>query len=254
MKRMIISLLCLLWLPSLDAAELEASLHYGRVVELGLPVSGIVDKVHVSEGQRLKQGEPMLELVETPFVAELQQARASLRRLTAERAEVKKALDRNQELYERMVLPTVELDLSRLEYTRADSDVQSARARVALAEYHYEGSRLKAPFDGIVVGAHAYAGMAVRVEMKPPVLFVYADTSRLSAVAEVPADRLAGLMPGDRVEVRAGGQAYAARIGNLVLASEGRSLAQPSLYRVTAIIGQPPENLLPGMPAKIVTH
>lgn len=244
-------LVCLSWAISAFAAEWPAAIHYGRVVELGLPVSGVVDKVLVQEGQHLKRGDLMLELDETPFTAELQQARASLRRLQAERDEVRKALDRNLELYDRMVLPTVELDHSKLEYTRADSEVLSAQARVALAEYHFNGSKLKAPFDGRVIRSSAYPGMAVRVDLKPPVLFVYADTTRYTAVAEIPADKPTGLTPGDVVQVATGGRTYSGKVLNIVVTGEGQSLSQPSRLQLTVSIEQPGADLMPGMPATI---
>ena len=85
-----------------QATELPAILHYAQVVELGVPVSGVVDKVHVADGQHINKGHIILELDETPFLAEMNKTEAEIRRLAAERDEAKKALDRDLELYKSM--------------------------------------------------------------------------------------------------------------------------------------------------------
>jgi RND family efflux transporter MFP subunit len=254
-------LICLFtFLPALFAfnptcaAELPAIVHYAQLVELGVPVSGVVGKVFVGDGQAITQGTLMLELDDTPFLAEVDEAEASLKRLSAERDEARKALDRNLELYDRMVLSTVDLDTQKLQYVRAESQFQSAQARLSLAKYHFTNSKLHAPFDGVVLNTHAYPGMAVRVDLKPPVLFLYAKTGQFTAEADTTADRLGGIAIGDTVEVQVGDSRYPGRISNITLASEGRSTSQPSQYRVRALLDATGKNIMPGQPATLITR
>jgi HlyD family secretion protein len=255
MKIFIIGYIILSSLQSINAAyatELPAILHYAQVVELGVPVSGVVGKVHVSDGQHINKDQILLELDETPFLAELNKTNAEIRRLGAERDEAKKALDRDLELYERMVLSTVDLDRRKLDFVRADSLYQSEQAQLSLANYHYAGSKLYAPFDGLVISSNAYPGMAVHVDLKPPVLFLFANTMQFSAEADVPADKITGISIGDSIDVLVAGRKHSGKVNNITMTSEGRSLSQPSQYRVKVLLDPGGMGLMPGQPATLV--
>ena len=253
MKRMLnyVLLASMLVMGHSYAAELPATVHYAQVIELGVPVSGVVSHVHVQNGQRLEQGALMLELDEIPFMAELNRSEAELRRLAAERDEMRKALDRDLELYDRMVLSTVDLDRRKLEFVQADSRYQAEQAQLALAKYHYAGSKLHAPFNGMVISNNAYPGMAVHVELKPPVLFLYANTEQFSVEADTTADKIADLSIGDSMTVRAGGQDYTGKINSINMTAEGHALSQPSRYRVKVLLSGA-ANLMPGQAARII--
>lgn len=236
----------------IHAAELPAVVHYAQVVELAVPVSGIVGDVHVNSGQRIDKGTLMLELDETPFMAELNRSEAEIRRLTAEQDEIRKALDRDLELYDRMVLSTVDLDRRKLQFIQADSRLKAEQSQLALAKYHYTGSKLHAPFNGMVISSNAYPGMSVHVELKPPVLFQFANTEKFSVEADAAADKISGLGIGETVKVEIGGQAYSGKVNNINLTSEGHSLSQPSRYRVKVLL-QGAADLMPGQAARIIT-
>ncbi len=234
------------------AAELPAVVHYAQVVELTVPVSGIVGQVHVNNGQRIDKGTMMLELDETPFMAELNRSEAEIRRLTAERDEIRKALDRDLELYDRMVLSTVDLDRRKLQFVQADSRLNAELSQLALAKYHYTGSKLHAPFNGRVISSNAYPGMSVHVELKPPVLFQFANTEQYSVEADAAADKITGLGLGETVKVVIGNEDYTGKVNNISLTSEGYSLSQPSRYRVKVLL-QGTADLMPGQAARIIT-
>ena len=254
MKVSIFYLACFsfLMINTAHARELPAFLHYAQVVELSVPVSGVVSKVHVSDGQLIDKGHIILELDETPFLAELNKTEAEIRRLAAERDEAKKALDRDLELYQRMVLSTVDLDKRKLDFVRAESQYQSELAQLSLAKYHYAGSKLYAPFDGMTISSNAYPGMAVHVELKPPVLFLFANTKQFSAESDVSADKLAGISIGDSIEVFVAGKRHPGKVNNITMIREGHSLSQPSQYRVKVLLDPGGIGLMPGQPATLI--
>ena len=245
-------LFSLLSVGAANAIELPAILHYAQVVELGVPVSGVVGKVHVTDGQHINQGHIMLELEETPFLAELNRTKAEIRRLRAERDESKKALDRDLELYQRMVLSTVDLDRRKLGFVRAESQYQSAQAQLSLADYHYAGSKLYAPFDGLIISTNAYPGMAVHVELKPSVLFLFANTMQFSAESNVPADKIKDISIGDSIDVLVAGSKYQGKVNHITMTSEGQSLAQPSQYRVKVLLDAGRNDFMPGQSATLI--
>ena len=169
------------------AVDLPAVLQYERVVELSLPVSGVVSKVLAEEGQSVNQGDLLLELEDIPFKMTMDKTAAELRLLEAERLSVEKELMRNKELFERMVLSTVSLENSEVDFIRADSLWQAKKAEYELDKYNYQKSRLAAPFAGKVIERTAEPGQTIRADMQPPVLFRLADESSFIVEAEVTA-------------------------------------------------------------------
>jgi len=234
------------------AIEVTGIVHYANVARLGIPVSGVVEEVNVTAGQRVTRGDLLVALEQVPFTAALQRNQAEEARLAAERDESEKALSRNQDLYDRMSLSTVDLDHSKLELTRAENRWEAQRAMTEMARYQLDKSRLHAPFDGLVLSVDAYPGMAVSSELQVPVLVQLADTSRFVVDAEVEGDRLGTLGHGDVLQVRIGANEFAGRVTNVDLVAEGRSLAQPSRYHLRVMLDAGAPGLRPGLQATLI--
>jgi RND family efflux transporter MFP subunit len=143
------------------AESFDAAIDFPPPVELSLPVSGIVDKVMVSAGQQLKKGETILSLDETPFKADrqLMQSRVAFRQ--ARLTEATRDRNHQQELFDRTVLSSVELENAELRVKRDTALLESAKAQLARANYDYSVSQLKAPFDAIVMTVEVNAGQAI---------------------------------------------------------------------------------------------
>ncbi len=207
-------LLCLLGLCSFKAysATCTAPLDWAVRAGLSLPVSGIVASVAVTPGARVRAGQELLALEATPFEAKLMAANADRTRTSAELAEQKRALERAQELYDRGVLSTVELDHAKLLHTRADSAHRSAEAATTLGQYELEQSRLKAPFDGLVLAVNATPGRMVAAGLQPPVLIALAHTNRYRIRCWVSAPTPERARAGDEVTVTVAGASYSATL------------------------------------------
>ena len=76
------------------------------------------------------EGDLLLELEDIPFKVTMDKTAAELRLLEAERLSVEKELMRNKELFERMVLSTVSLENSEVDFIRADSLWQAKKGRI----------------------------------------------------------------------------------------------------------------------------
>jgi multidrug efflux pump subunit AcrA (membrane-fusion protein) len=90
-------------------------------VELTTRVSGVVEEVLVSEGQKVTKGTLLLRLNPVILQARLDEAMADEDRAKADEADAKRELERAQELYERTVSSTTELDAASLAYARAQA-------------------------------------------------------------------------------------------------------------------------------------
>ena len=244
--------LLLTYAPVSQAVDIAAVLKYERVVELTVPVSGVVSNVPVDEGQHVREGELLLELEDIPFKAKMDKTAAELRLLEAERLAMEKELKRNKELYERMVLSTVSLDGSELNFIRSDSLWQAKKADYELARYNYQKSRLIAPFAGKIIDRAVHPGQTVTAEMQPPVLFRLADVTSFIVEAEVSGEKIGLLAHGANLQVRIQGKLYNAVVKSSSLLAPARSLSQPARYRVTVKLDKNDAVLLPGQPATLV--
>lgn len=248
-------LTCLLmsYTTASQAVDLPAVLQYERVVDLSVPVSGVVSSVFAEEGQSVQKGALLMELDDLPFKVKMDKTAAELRLLKAERLAMEKELNRNKELYERMVLSTVSLDGSELNYIRADSLFKAKQAELRLVKYDHEKSRLLAPFAGKIIARAVEPGQTIRTEMQVPVLFKLAETTGFVVEAEVAADKIGVLAHGVELQVRIAGKLYQAMVKSTNLLSPGRSLSQPARYLVRVKLDSADSSFRPGQVATLVT-
>ena len=141
-------------------------------LELTTRVSGVVEAVWVKPGQRVKKGAPLLRLDRTILQAHLAEATAEQARAQAEASEARHERDRAQELFNRTVSSTSELDAARLLDARAQAGLQSARARRVIAQKNLNDAELKAPFDGVVSAVPGGPGTVVAADCQPKSLIV----------------------------------------------------------------------------------
>jgi len=228
------------------AADVEAQVQWSRRTELTTPVSGVVASVAINAGERAAKGQLLLALDDAPFRAAVQEAEALLVRRKSERDEAARDAKQAQELYDRTVLSTIELDNAKMKLTRADAGYKEAAAALDRARYRLRVSALRAPFDAVVLSRHAEPGQSVAAEFKPPVLLVIAAAGEYLAQARVAAERVSELKLGQALSVVAGGKTYAAKIK--AIAHEPAGGKEP--YVLEAVFTAP-EVLHAGQPARI---
>lgn len=113
-------------------AQIRAIKH----IELRALARGYLENVHVDEGQPIKAGQPMFDIMPRLYQAELGKAQAE-----AQFAEIEYA--NTEKLTKNKVVAPSELAL-------AKAKLDKARAAAALEQVHLDFTRVKAPFDGIM--------------------------------------------------------------------------------------------------------
>lgn len=136
-------------------------------VELTTRVSGVVEAVLVRPGQRVKRGTVLLRLERTVLQARLDEAAAEQARAQADEADAKRELERAQELFDRTVSSTAELDAAGLRYARAQAALSAAQARRVIAQKNLQDAELKAPFNGVVTAVPGGPGTVVAADCQP---------------------------------------------------------------------------------------
>lgn len=141
-------------------------------VELTTRVSGVVEAVLVKPGQHVRKGTVLLRLDKTILQAQFEEAVAEHARAQADEADAKRERGRAQELYDRTVSSTSELEAAELRYARAQAALSAAQARRVIAQKNLADAELKAPFDGVVSAIPGGAGTVVAADCQPKPLVV----------------------------------------------------------------------------------
>lgn len=135
-------------------------------------VSGVVEEVLVKPGQSVRKGDVLLRLERTVLRARLDEAMAEFARAQADEEDARRDLERAQELYERTVSSTSELDAAKLRRVRAEAGRSAAQARQVVARKNLEDAELRAPRDGVVSAVPGGAGTVVTADCQPRTLVV----------------------------------------------------------------------------------
>jgi len=130
-------------------------------IEVRSRISGIVEGVHVEPGQRVKRGEPLLEIERDLLEAQVREARAALQAARVESRYAAIELERVRSLSEREAASVRSLDEARAR--RESAEAQQARAAAALQslEVQLAYTRVLAPGPARVLDVYVEEGDAV---------------------------------------------------------------------------------------------
>ena len=212
MKRMLASLAVCLVALGAQAAEYPALLAWTQRVVLSTPVSGVVTSVAAVAGERVSEGQMLVQLDLRPFESALREVEAQARKHRLNRDEAERELQRTRELYDRTVISAHDLQLQEIAFAAAEADYASARARLEAAQLHLEYASIRAPFAGLVLEVSAAPGETVVNAQQATPLVTLARDRPMSARALVPAEAAGALSPGQSATVRVDRQSYPASV------------------------------------------
>lgn len=141
-------------------------------VELTTRVSGVVSEVLVKPGQSVRKGAVLLRLDRTVLRAQLDEAAAEQVRADADEQDARRDLERAEELFNRTVSSTSELEAATLRHVRARAMLATANARLAIAKKNLSDTELKAPFTGVVSAVPGMPGTVVAADCQPRPLVI----------------------------------------------------------------------------------
>jgi HlyD family secretion protein len=218
-------------------------------VEVKSQVSGLIRRVLVEKGDRVKPGQPLFELDRDRLEARVSGLEAALAMRRAEAAhdlvgrasigleEKRRDFERSRELARHGVVSSTELEraeravrLAQVDLTDARAETRARRAAVLEAEYalrqaqkDLEESVIRAELDAIVVDRRVDLGSVVAdvTSSGGTVLAVLADDTRVRLVAEVDENEIAAVRVGQSAQVALDaypGEAFAGRVTKVAAA------------------------------------
>lgn len=153
--------------------------------KLSFKVGGVIQRIAVSEGQHVKQGQLLAELVPTEINAQLTQAQQ-----LADKAQ--RDLQRGERLYADQVIP-----LAQLEDLRTQAKVAAAQLQAAAFNHGY--ARIVAPSDGTILRKLAEEHEVVAPAQ--PIVLLGAQNSGFVVRAALADREVVQLQLGDRAEI-----------------------------------------------------
>lgn len=144
-------------------------IHAIRHIDLRAQEKGYLQKIYVDEGQHVKQGQLLFQIMPKLYEAELQKAEAEAKFAGIEYQNTKHLADSN------VVSPT-ELAMSK-------AKLDKAKAELALTKVHLQFTEIRAPFDGIIDKFNVRLGSLVS---EGDLLTTLSDNSKMWVYFNVP--------------------------------------------------------------------
>jgi RND family efflux transporter MFP subunit len=165
-----------------------------QVTEIGTPVIGVIESIHVERGDTVRQGQLLAQLrsgVERASVGAAEaraSADADVQAAAANYDFQRQKLARTEELMQKKFVSAQALDQVRAEASVAEQRLVQAREQKRVAKQELETAHaqlglrsIRAPFSGIV--ADRYVNVGERVEAKPMFRVARIDPLRVEIIA-----------------------------------------------------------------------
>lgn len=258
-----------------DTTLASGNLVFETQIQLRPEVSGRVAEVLVEEGDEVEEGQLLMYLDRDTFVANLTSAEAgveaaelALRRLREADADLRRQVQRHEELQARQLVSRDAYD--QLRSRRQMSALQAAEAEQALAQQlalrdqaadQLRRSEFRAPIAGRVISVDIKPGETVIAGTTNIVgsdLMVLADTGALLAELRVDEADITRIRTGQQVEVFAATAPNEPVAGKVVhIGSSARQIGtvQGLAFRVKVLLDETDAELAPGVScrAEIIT-
>ena len=127
-------------------------------------ITGILSRVHFSEGQEVKKGDLLFTIDERSMQAALAAARAALARDTAQLENAKIQFAREQKLFEQKLVSQDEFDTSKAGLDAQTGTVAADQAALANAALNLEFTGIRAPFDGRTGSLRFHEGSVIKAQ------------------------------------------------------------------------------------------
>ena len=215
--------------------------------QLSFEVGGRIETLEVALGDRARAGDLLATLDRQPFELAVHRAEAELKEAEAFRWRDRAEFERQESLYAAAAVSRAELDQARAARESAESRLRAARAELGLAKRDLRNASLRAPFDGVISAKHV--DRFVEVAAGLPV-FELDSEDRFEILVGVPDRLIAGIQPGDRVQVHFSAVESPSAVG--VVHRVGTRSREASTFPVKVRVEGQVEGLRAGMSAEVV--
>lgn len=157
----------------------------GAEVRVGSRVSGVLERLYVTVGDRVKAGQLLAQLDAAELVARVEQAQAALATARAEHFYAAREHSRASELERKAIVPAAELSARQRQLDVGAAQVLQAEADLAAARIQLDYTKIFAPIGGVVAEVATQVGETVAASFTSPTFVTIIDLDRLEVWAYV---------------------------------------------------------------------
>jgi RND family efflux transporter MFP subunit len=187
-------------------------------------VSSIVTRVHVRDGDIVKNGQVLVTLDTQDFALRTQQAEAARDAAKVQVDSAKLDWNRTKALLDEKALPQSQFDMIDARYKGAQAALAQAETAVAMGKKALRDATIHAPFNGIIVKRLVNEGEYASV-MPATQLVIIEEVDPLDLRVQIPSTEMAKVHVGDTIHARfpATGQTVDAPLTRVVSALDPRT-------------------------------
>ena len=156
----------------------SAAIEGKQDIEIYPQVSGYIERLCVSEGEKVRQGQILFVIDQVPYKAALETAIANVKVAEASLATAELTYNSTKALFEKKVVSYFNLQTSRNSYLTAQAQLAQAKAEEVNARNNLSYTEVKSPSDG-VVGMLPYRKGALVSPSIPQPLTTVSDNSEM---------------------------------------------------------------------------
>ncbi len=239
-------------------------------IDVGSLESGTINAIPVDFNSIVHKGDVLARLDPSLFQAQLDQARATLAKASADAGvaqatvlDTTEKLDRSKELAARQLIPQSDLDSAQVDADEAKASLKSAMAQqqmaqasVDQAQVNLEHAIILSPIDGIVVARKVDMGQTVAASFQTPSLFsIAADLTKMKLTATVDEADIGKVTLGQTARFTVDAypsQSFEGKVIQVRLQPE--TVQNVVSYDTVIAVGNPQLQLKPGMTATIAVE
>ncbi len=128
----------------------SASIQGCQDVEIRPQVSGVIEAVHISEGENVRKGQTLFVIDQVPFRAALNEAISNVKAAKAALATARLNYESKQRLFAEKVISEYELLASENGFHSAEAGLAQSEAAEASARNNFSYTEVKSPVNGVV--------------------------------------------------------------------------------------------------------
>ncbi|TRX54886.1 efflux RND transporter periplasmic adaptor subunit [Fulvivirga sp. M361] len=220
--------------------------HSGSETKLSFRTGGLITRLNVVVGQRIKKGQLLAQLDQTDALLALQQAEADVKNAKVQLETASASFERAQQLYQTNNASLSDYEKAKSTLSSAQSSYEISVKRLDLQRSQVSYTTIAAPMSGIVSLVSVETNEVVRPGQ--PILTMSREGSRdIEAQAGVPEKYISKLKQGSPTNIR-----IPTLSGNFdgVITEVGYT-SSGGTYPVITSINNPSNQVRPGMPVEV---
>ena len=227
--------------------SITGSVQPERRADLRAEVPAVVLQVLKEDGEAVRRGDLILRLDDTAIRENLTSAQASTSSASRAYEQAERQFQRVTQLRASSLVSTQDLEDAEVRRNNAQSDLEAAKSRVAVARQQLQRTEVRAPFDGVVGDRQVSAGDTVQIGRE---LVKVIDPTSMRFEGMVSADNIGEIMAGQTVLFRVHGYAQQEFTGQITRVNPAANVTTRQVEVLVAFSDAKQEPRLAGLYAE----